>query len=89
MKPEIVRLYNMMRVDKSYVYHDGSSYKFVTEKRAFKTNYTIPIDITDAEFETLKAENKTYCGTTGSPLIHKIRKQAIQYLKDTNAFRNN
>lgn len=86
---ESVRLYKLFRVDKITL-HKDTRYILVTEYNCFKTNYVshIPIDITDMEFEQIKAEKKTYAGAKATPLLHKVKKQAIEYLKANNRFKS-
>ena len=79
-----------MNVDECYLRKEQSRYILETRKMVFKTRYTshIPVSISDEDFEKLKSQVKTYQGAKASPIIHEIRKQAIKYLKDTNAFNN-
>lgn len=87
---EEIRLYKVINVDECILRKEPSRYVLETRKLVFKTRYIshIPVTISDDEFEKVKLENKTYRGAKLSPIIHNIRKQAIQYLKDTNRFNN-
>ena len=81
-----VRLYDIMRVNKATLHKTEKGFTLVTEYHCFKTNYIshIPITLENEEWEKLKAEPKTYKGAKSSPILHKIKKQAIDYLKRTN-----
>lgn len=59
-----------------------------TEKTVFKTNYInhIPVNVSQEDFEALQNGGKTYKSAKQTPILHSIRKQAIDYLKNTNAF---
>lgn len=77
-----------MRVDKATLHSTGTQFRLVTEYVCFKTNYIshIPIEITKEEWEQVKEQPKTYKGAKATPILHKIKKQAVDYLKRTNRF---
>lgn len=85
----IKQIYKLLNVTKIEIYKEGNIYILKTYKKFFKTTYInhIPIKkLTDEEFESIKTF--TYKGKKASPILHKIRQEAIDYLKETNAFKN-
>lgn len=86
IKPK--QIYKMLNVNYCHIYKEGSIYILCTKNNVFKTQYIsyIPIKkLTDEEFESIKVF--TYKGKKESPILHKIRQEAIEYLKETNAFK--
>lgn len=83
-----IRLYNLMRVDKATLKKESVSGRFIltTEKTVFKKLYVsnIPINISNEEWEQLCNSKKTYRDAKQTPLLHKVRQQAVKYLKETN-----
>lgn len=83
------QIYKLLNVTKIEIYKEGNIYILKTYKKIFKTMYInhIPIKkLTEEEFESIKTF--TYKGKKESPILHKIRQEAIDYLKETNAFKN-
>jgi len=82
------QIYKMLNVTRCEIYKEGDIFILRTTNKVFKTDYInhIPIrSLSDEEFESIKVF--TYKGKKLSPILHKIREEAIQYLKDTNAFK--
>jgi hypothetical protein len=82
------QIYKMLNVNYVHIYKQGDIYILCTRNIVFKTEYIshIPIEsITNEEFESIKVF--TYKGKKESPILHKIRTEAIDYLKKTNAFK--
>lgn len=83
------QIYKLLNVTKIEIYKEGNIYILKTHKKVFKTMYInhIPIKkLTDEEFESIKTF--IYKGKKESPILHKIRQEAIDYLKESNAFKN-
>ena len=102
MNVKILELFNVMRVDHIHFYKDPSDtyYTLHTRKIMFRTEYNtyIPIkSLTEDEFYELMSEEKntnqliykTYKSKKETPIIHKIREEAIEYLKSTNRLKQN
>lgn len=83
-----MRLYNLMRVDKATLKKEAVSGRFIltTEKTVFKTRYVsnIPVLITNDDWEQLCKGKKTYQNAKQTPILHKVKYEAIKYLKATN-----
>lgn len=78
-----------MRVNKATLKREAVSKRFVltTENRAFKKRYLthIPVDITDEEWQDLlRFKTHTYLDAATTPILHKVKWQAIKYLKENN-----
>ena len=86
---EHVVIKNIMRVKKATLKREEISKRFIltTENIAFNTRYIthIPIEISDEEWGDLKkTKSLTYRDAKSTPLLHKIKWQAVKYLKETN-----
>lgn len=82
------QIYKMLSVTNAHIYKSDNIYILCTKNKVFKTEYIsyIPIEsLTDEEFESIKVF--TYKSKKESPILHKIRTEAIEYLKKTNAFK--
>jgi hypothetical protein len=102
MNVKILELFNVMRVDHIHFYKDPSDtyYTLHTRKTMFRTEYNtyIPIkSLTECEFNEIMSDEKntnqliykTYKNKKETPIIHKIREEAIEYLKSTNRLKQN
>ena len=84
------QIYKMLNVNQVHIYKEteGEGYMIYTRNNFFKTEYNsyIPIKkLTDEEFESIKTF--TYKSKKETPILHKIKQEVIEYLKETNAFK--
>lgn len=88
-KIEVKQLFNIMNVYQAHLFKDPRCIDYTLHIRniRFNTLYEnhIPIDITDCEFKQITSCK--YLNKKETPILYKIRNQAIDYLKKTNAFK--
>lgn len=88
---KVRQIYKMLNVNQVHIFKDPNNeqgYILHTRKNVFKTEYNnyIPIkNLTDEEYNSL--DKFTYKSKKESPVLHKIRTEVIDYLKQTNAFK--
>lgn len=87
---KVRQIYKMLNVNQIHIFKEpnASGYILHTRKNVFKTEYNnyIPIkNLTDEEYESIKTF--TYKSKKETPVLHKIRQEVIEYLKETNAIK--
>lgn len=80
-----IQIYNILMVDKTILVKIKNCFYLHIYNHCFKTSYhnIIMIDISLEEWEQLKESKKKMVNKKTTPVLFKVKKQAVDYLKRT------